>query len=599
MNGACDLHASFIPANKSGETKRNAYLCRLFYIMHMQTELSFQSLGISEPLLAGIRDMGFEHPTPVQQLAIPKLIAQPTDSIVLAQTGTGKTAAFGLPLLQHIDTSARHIQALILSPTRELALQITQDLRDMGKYLPGLHIVTVYGGSSIQQQIRQLRQGAQIVVATPGRLMDLMQRQALQLQSVQWVILDEADEMLNMGFRDDIHFILQHASQRQCCWLFSATMPAEIRQIIRQFMHEPAEIVVGTKNTVASGISHEYYVTHAQHKLETLRRLIDFYPELYGIVFTRTKAEAQEISDRLIRMGYEAEALHGDLSQAQRDKVMERFRAKAIQILLATDVAARGIDVESITHVIHFGLPDDLESYTHRSGRTARAGRTGISISIIHLHEMEKLRRLEKMLHIRFIRRSIPSGQQICEKQLYHYFEQLKQIDPSQTDIRIYLQAIKSSLDELSKEDLIERMAAFEFQHLLKHYAQAKDLNVPLPEARLANRNNSRNASFQAERPAEGNWITFRLNAGRAHGLYKASLLQWLLDYTRLPKSAIGKLIILDQYSLIELDAQADLQALHKLQGTYPQGLNESAPAEILLTKRMPRARTSAIRENR
>jgi len=565
----------------------------------MQTENSFQALGISEPLLAGVRDMGFEHPTPVQQQAIPRLIAQQSDTIVLAQTGTGKTAAFGLPLLQHIDLSQRHIQALILSPTRELALQITHDLREMGKYLNGLHIATVYGGSSIQQQIRQLRQGVQIVVATPGRLMDLMQRQVIQLQSVRWVILDEADEMLNMGFREDIHFILQHATHRQCCWLFSATMPAEIRQIIRQFMHEPAEIVVGAKNTVASGISHEYYVTHAQHKFETLRRLIDFHPELYGIVFTRTKAEAQEISDRLMKMGYEAEALHGDLSQAQRDRVMERFRAKAIRILLATDVAARGIDVENISHVIHFGLPDDLESYTHRSGRTARAGRTGTSISIIHMHEMEKLRRLEKILHIRFLRRSIPTGQQICEKQLYHYFEQLKQIDLSQIDIQIYLQTIQSSLDELSREELIERIAAYEFQHLLKHYAQARDLNVPLPEARPAYRAMNRKELSAVDHNTQGEWIRFRLNVGRNHGLYKASLLQWLLDHTRLPKSAIGKLIILDTYSLIELDAKADLQSLQRLQGTRPTGLHTDAPVDILLTRRLPRNQTRFAGQDR
>lgn len=559
---------------------------------NMQTTSSFETLGIHETLLAGIRDMGFEHPTPVQQQAIPRLIAQQADTIVLAQTGTGKTAAFGLPLLQQIDLSVRQVQALILSPTRELALQIAQDLKEMGKYLSGLHIATVYGGSAIQQQIRQLRQGVQIVVATPGRLIDLVQRQAIQLQTARWVILDEADEMLNMGFRDDIHFILQQATQRQCCWLFSATMPAEIRQIVRQFMHEPAEIVVGKQNTVASGISHEYYVAHAQHKFETLRRLIDFHPELFGIVFTRTKAEAQEIADRLMRLGYEAEALHGDLSQAQRDKVMEHFRAKTTRILLATDVAARGIDVDNISHVIHFGLPDDLESYTHRSGRTARAGRTGTSISIIHLHEMEKLRRLEKMLRIRFIRRSIPTGQQICEKQLYHYFEQLKQIDFSRADIQIYLRAIQSSLEGLSKEELIERIAAYEFQHLLKHYAQAKDLNVPLPEARPAYRNPSRQQASQVHEQSAEEWITFRVNIGRAHGLYKASLLQWLLDHTELPRSAVGKLIILDQYSLMELDARADLSSLQRLQNTRPQGLLSTAPEEIFLVKRRPKSRT-------
>ncbi|MCL6524142.1 MAG: DEAD/DEAH box helicase [Thermoflavifilum sp.] len=551
---------------------------------------SFSELGIENTLLAGIQDMGFETPTPVQQQAIPQLLAKPTDAIVLAQTGTGKTAAFGLPLLQMIDLHHAYLQALILSPTRELALQISQDLRDMGKYLKGLQVVTVYGGSAIQQQIRQLKQKPQIVVATPGRLLDLMDRKAIEINNVKWVILDEADEMLNMGFRDDIHFILNHAAQRQSCWLFSATMPTEIRQIVRRFMQQPIEIVVGNKNTVATGIVHEYYLSHAQHKFETLRRLIDFHPQLYGIVFTRTKVEAQETAERLARLGYDADALHGDLSQTQRDKVMERFRSRNLRLLLATDVAARGIDVDNITHVVHYGLPDDLESYTHRSGRTGRAGRSGISISIIHLHEMEKLRKLEQMLHIRFVRRSIPTGPQICEKQLFHYFDQLKQLDMSDIDIHIYLEAIKSSLSDISRDELIERIAAYEFQHLLKHYAQAKDLNVPAPEARSTFRENQKQSySRKSYADSSFGYITYRINIGRSHGLYKASLLQWLLDHTRLPKQAVGKIILLDQYSLIELDPQIDPRVLEALNGTRPLELNDQAPAVVSLTRRRPR----------
>ena len=380
----------------------------------------FEELGLHENLLKAIGDLGFTQPTPIQEKAIPVLLSGTKDLIGLAQTGTGKTAAFGLPILQLIEGARKKFpQALIICPTRELCLQIVNEIEQFKKHLPGVHVVAVYGGSSITMQVRDIRRGVQIVVATPGRLIDLIERKAINLEEIKYVVLDEADEMLNMGFQEDIEFILQNTPQRDSTWLFSATMPPEIRQVSKRYMKDPVEITVGKKNTANKNVDHQFYVTQAQHRYETLKRLIDFNPGIYGIVFTRTKAEAQEISEKLTREGYDIDALHGDLSQQQRNKVMDEFREKTLQLLIATDVAARGIDVQGITHVINYELPDDVEVYTHRSGRTGRAGKTGVCMSIVHVREIGKIRQIERMVQVPFHKIEIPSGKDVCRKQFF------------------------------------------------------------------------------------------------------------------------------------------------------------------------------------
>ncbi len=413
---------------------------------------TFEALGLKTELLQAVTDLGFVNPTPIQEQAIPVLLSGTTDFVGLAQTGTGKTAAFGLPLLHLINPAERFPQALIVCPTRELCLQITNDLLVYKKHLKGVNTEAVYGGASITMQIRNLRQGVQIVVATPGRLIDLIERKAIDLQKVKYVVLDEADEMLNMGFRDDIDFVLKNTVNRESIWLFSATMPPEVRAISKNFMTSPKEITVGKKNSGNVNIDHQFYITAAHHRYETLKRLIDFNPGMYGIIFTRTKADAQEISERLSKAGYDIEALHGDLTQQQRDKVMGRFRSKTLQLLIATDVAARGIDVDGITHVINYELPDDMEVYTHRSGRTARAGKSGICISIVHTRESFKIRQLEKMVNASFHKVDIPSGKEVCRRQFFHFMDKLIQTDISHGDYETYLPDLMQKFENVSKE---------------------------------------------------------------------------------------------------------------------------------------------------
>ena len=384
---------------------------------------AFEALGLNVQLVQAITDLGFDTPTPIQEQAIPILLSGTTDFVGLAQTGTGKTAAFGLPLLNLISIADRHPQALIVCPTRELCLQITNDLATFTKHTKGVFTEAVYGGASITMQIRNLKRGVHIVVATPGRLIDLIERKAIDLQKVKYVVLDEADEMLNMGFRDDIDFVLKNTVNRESIWLFSATMPPEVRAIAKNFMTNPKEITVGKKNSGNVNIDHQFLIVAAHHRYETLKRYIDFNPGMYGIIFTRTKLDAQDIAEKLVREGYEIEALHGDLTQQQRDKVMGRFRQKNLQLLIATDVAARGIDVDGITHVINYELPDDIEVYTHRSGRTARAGKTGICISICHSRESYKIKQLERMVNAQFHKLDVPSGKDVCRKQFFHFLD--------------------------------------------------------------------------------------------------------------------------------------------------------------------------------
>src|SRR6476646_6766466 len=400
---------------------------------------TFDELGLDAKLVKATDALGFTQPTPIQEQAIPVLLSGTKDLVGLAQTGTGKTAAFGLPLLQLISVEKKYPQALVVCPTRELCMQIVNEIELFKKHIRGAHVVAVYGGASIGAQIRDLKRGVQIVVATPGRLIDLIERKAINLEQIEYVVLDEADEMLNMGFQDDIEFILQNTPKRESTWLFSATMPPEIRKVSRRYMKEPVEVTVGKMNTGNVNIDHQYYVTQAQHRYETLKRLIDFNPGIYGIIFTRTKADAQEITEKLTREGYDIDALHGDLTQQQRHKGMGQFREKTLQLLIATDVAARGIDVQGITHVINYELPDDVEVYTHRSGRTGRAGNTGICMSIVHTRELYKLKMIEKMIQQPFHKLEIPSGKDVCRKQFFHFMDKMLQTDISHGDYETYL----------------------------------------------------------------------------------------------------------------------------------------------------------------
>ncbi len=494
-------------------------------------------MGLSQPVSDAIRDLGYINPTPIQQQAIPVLMKGTKDFVGLAQTGTGKTAAFGLPLLSLIDTSIKQVQGLVICPTRELCMQIAKDFEDYGKYMQGFNSVAVYGGSSIEHQIREIKRGVQIVVATPGRLIDLIDRRALKLDAVTHVVLDEADEMLNMGFREDIENILSHATARQAAWLFSATMPKEVRRIAETFMNNPAEVKVDS-NITAKNIRHVYYQCQSSHKYETLKRLIDVNPGMYGIIFTRTKLEAQDIAEKLLKEGYEIDALHGDLSQQQRDKVMGRFREKTLQLLIATDVAARGIDVDSITHVINYALPDEPEVYTHRSGRTARAGKSGVCISILHSRETGRLRDIEYLTKAKFEKLEIPTGREVCEKQFFSFIEKLKVADISHGDYENYLPYLKEQFADMSKDEVLQRVASLEFNRFLKYYEKAADLN----------------ASSGRDSRSNANYTRLFISLGEKDGFYKAAFLEFLLDTSGYAKAQLGKIELMDAYSFVEVD---------------------------------------------
>jgi len=522
----------------------------------MNTMNAFEALGLNENIVQAITDLGFTEPTPIQQQAVPVLLSGTMDFVGLAQTGTGKTAAFGLPLLQLMNSADKFPQALIVCPTRELCLQITNDLVSFSKHSRGILAEPVYGGASITMQIRNLKRGVQIVVATPGRLIDLIERKAIDLQKVKYVVLDEADEMLNMGFRDDIDFVLKNTINRESIWLFSATMPPEVRAIAKNFMENPKEITVGKKNSGNVNIDHQFFVSPAHSRYETLKRLIDFNPGMYGIIFTRTKADAQDISERLSKSGYEIEALHGDLTQQQRDRVMGRFRTKALQLLIATDVAARGIDVDGITHVINYELPDDIEVYTHRSGRTGRAGKTGICLSICHSRETFKIRTLEKMVNATFHKLDIPSGKDVCRKQFFHFMDKLISTDISHGDYETYLPDLMTKFEHVSKEEVLQRVAALEFDHFLKYYENAEDLNAR--DAGRRDRPDMKDNSSRSDRTnfnrRDNGYTRLFVNLGTKDGFYKASFLQFILDESNLKKEVLGKIDMRDMNSWIEVD---------------------------------------------
>jgi len=529
---------------------------------------AFEALGLNEQLVRAVTELGFETPTSIQEKAIPVLLSGTTDFMGLAQTGTGKTAAFGLPLLQLIDPSQRHPQALIVCPTRELCLQITNDIEAFKKHSRNIYTEAVYGGASIMMQMRNLKKGVHIVVATPGRLIDLIERKAIDLQKVKYVVLDEADEMLNMGFRDDIDFVLKNTINRESIWLFSATMPPEVRAISKNYMESPKEVTVGKRNSGNVNIDHQYFVVSAQYRYEALKRLIDFNPGMYGIIFTRTKADAQEISERLAKSGYEIEALHGDLSQQQRDKVMGRFRTKNLQLLIATDVAARGIDVDGITHVINYELPDDMEVYTHRSGRTGRAGKTGVCLSICHSREIYKIRSLEKITNAKFHKLDVPSGKEVCRKQFFHFMDKLMQADLSHGDYETYLPDLIEKFETVSKEEVLQRVAALEFNHFLKYYENAEDLNRPESRDRRSSMQETggRRDRGQFNRRDSGYTRLF-INLGTKDGFYKASFLQFILDESDLKKEVLGKIDLREMNTWVEIDKDSAGRMIKSLDG--------------------------------
>ncbi|TBR19846.1 MAG: DEAD/DEAH box helicase [Chitinophagaceae bacterium] len=546
--------------------------------------MSFQHLGLDSQLIEAITVLGFTTPTPIQEKAIPVLLSGTKDMIGLAQTGTGKTAAFGLPLLQLVNNTQKFPQALVICPTRELCIQIVKDIDLFKKFTPNTNVLAVYGGSPISSQIRELKRGVQIVVATPGRLIDLIERKAINLAQIHYVVLDEADEMLNMGFQDDIEFILKNTPNRQSTWLFSATMPAEIRKVSKKYMDQPVEITVGKMNTANKSIDHQYFVASSQHRYETLKRIIDFNPGIYGIIFTRTKADAQKIAGQLTREGYDIDALHGDLTQGQRDKVMGEFRDKTLQLLIATDVAARGIDVQGITHVINYELPDDIEVYTHRSGRTGRAGKTGICMSIIHSRESGRLKQIEKMAQISIHKMDIPAGIDVCRKQFFSFMEKLMKADISHGKYETYLPMLQEKFADVSKEEVLSRVAAMEFDRFLKYYENSEDLNLrdrgfgrdrSTARPRRAD-NNSDRKSFRdtSGRNFSGNENYSRLfvNLGTKDGFYKASFLQFVLDMSDLRKDVLGRIDMKEMNSWIEIDKNSAEQMIRSIDGKKFKG---------------------------
>ena len=527
---------------------------------------TFEELGIASELLRAIQEMGYVSPMPVQEEVIPYLLGEENDVIALAQTGTGKTAAFGLPILQKINIKLRQPQALILCPTRELCLQIAGDLNDYSKYVDGLKVLPVYGGSSIDSQIQALKKGVHVVVATPGRLLDLMERRTVNLENVDNVVLDEADEMLNMGFTDSINAILEQVPETRNMLLFSATMPKEIANITRRYMKTPKEIVIGNKNEGNKNIRHIYFMVQARDKYLALKRIVDYYPNIYGIVFCRTRRETQEIADNLIKDGYNADSLHGELSQAQRDYVMQKFRIRNLQLLVATDVAARGLDVEDLTHIINYGLPDEIESYTHRSGRTGRAGKTGIAISICHIKEKSKIREISKTLNKEFEKGSIPSGEKICEKQLFNLADKIEKVKVDEEEIKDIMPAIFRKLDWLEKEDIIKRLVSLEFNRLIDYYKGAQEIETV--DERAA-RNEERKAKSDRNGrtyEAEKGYVRFFINFGKRDGLYPNQLIE-LVNLCVPGRVGIGKIDLRDAFSFFEIEEQEAKRVMKSMNG--------------------------------
>lgn len=512
----------------------------------------FSTLGIRHDIVNAITDLGFENPTPIQEQSIPVLLSGSNDFVGLAQTGTGKTAAFGLPLLELVDFEKNYPQALILCPTRELCLQITNDIKNYSKNLSNVNVVAVYGGASITDQLRQIKRGVQIVVATPGRMLDIINRKAIDFSQVRYVVLDEADEMLNMGFQEDIDVILSTTPGDKKTWLFSATMPAEVRRIAKKYMTDPHELTMGKQNTGNVNIDHEYFIVRARDKYAAFKRIVDFNPEIFGIVFCRTKIETQEIAESLIKDGYNADSLHGDLSQQQRDKVMKRYRERSLQLLIATDVAARGIDVNDVTHVINYSLPDEIENYTHRSGRTARAGKSGVSIAIINAKEVGKIRQIERVIGKKFTKIEVPSGFDVCEKQLFALIHRVHNVEVNEAQIESYIPRIMDDFAELSKEEVIKRFASLEFNRFLDYYKNAPDLNAPLQDDRFSERSGER--SPRAGRAANSDYTRLFINLGSVDDFTRGDMLGFICNNAKISGKSIGKIDLKGVYTFFEVE---------------------------------------------
>ena len=537
---------------------------------------TFEELGVREDIRRAIEELGFEHPMPVQEEVIPYLLGNKNDVIALAQTGTGKTAAYGLPLLQKTDAGSKDTQAIILSPTRELCLQIADDLNSFAKYIQGMHIAAVYGGTDIGSQIRTLKHGVQIIVATPGRLLDLINRGVAQLSAVTNVVLDEADEMLNMGFSESINAIFEQVPEERNTLLFSATMSKEIEKIALNYLHDHKEIVVGSRNEGAEHVNHIYYMVNAKDKYLALKRVVDYYPRIFAIIFCRTKIETQEIADKLIKDGYNAEALHGDLSQQQRDLTMQKFRQHTVQFLVATDVAARGLDVEDLTHVINYGLPDDIESYTHRSGRTGRAGKKGTSISIIHSRERSKVRQIEKQIGKQFVDGTLPSAEEICKKQLYKVMDDIMKTDVDDDQIAPYMDEINRQFEYVDKEDIIKKMVTITFGKFLNYYKNAPEIQKP--ETGRGSRggdkggkSDRRQGTQRGPRKAEEGYRRLFINLGKSDGFYPGEVMQFLNRHVK-GRQEVGHIDLLSKFAYIEVPQDDAERVMRALNGTVYKG---------------------------
>jgi ATP-dependent RNA helicase DeaD len=570
---------------------------------------TFEELGVSEPIRRAIEELGFEQPMPVQEEVIPYLLGEHNDVIALAQTGTGKTAAYGIPVLQRTDATTKDTQALILSPTRELCLQIADDLSSFAKYIPHMHIIPVYGGASIGTQINELRHGAQIIVATPGRLIDLMERGKVKLDNIRNVVLDEADEMLNMGFSDSINAIFEQVPENRNTLLFSATMSKEIEKIATNYLHDYKEIVVGSRNEGAENVNHIYYLVNAKDKYLALKRIVDYYPRIYAIIFCRTKLETQEVADKLIKDGYNAESLHGDLSQQQRDLTMQKFRQHLVQLLVATDVAARGLDVDDLTHVINYGLPDDVENYTHRSGRTGRAGKKGTSISIIHIREKFKVRAIEKVIGKEFVEGTLPTPEEICKKQLYKSMDDIMKTDVDEDLIAPYMADINRQFEYIDKEDIIKKMVSNTFGKFLDYYKNAPEIVAPKSaslknkEERRKNTEGGRNGGRRSHGPrkAEAGYRRLFINLGKTDGFYPGEVMQFINHHVHGPKQEIGHIDLLSKFSYIEVPEKDADKVMRALNGVRYKGREvrcNDADAGVPTKSKDERTKRTGIRKS-
>ena len=525
--------------------------------------MTFKDLNLNASILQATDELGFVNPTPVQEKVIPILLEKKCDLVALAQTGTGKTAAYGLPIIQNINVESKHVEALILSPTRELCVQIAKDCTNYAKFSPKMNVVSIYGGASIDRQRQELQKGAKIICATPGRMLDMIKRKYIDISNVRYVVLDEADEMLNMGFQEDLDSILQHTPIDKNTLLFSATMPKDVENIAASYMNDPERVTVGERNSASENVKHYYYTVHAKDRYSALKRIADFYPSIYAIVFCRTRIETQDVADNLIRDGYNADSLHGDLSQAQRDHVMNRFRSKNLQILVATDVAARGLDVNNLTHVINYNLPDDFEIYTHRSGRTGRADKTGISIAIVNLKEKSKLKYIEKSMGKQFTQVPVPTGDMVCRKQLFHFMDHLESTVVNLDEIDDYVQLINKKFAYIEKEDLIARLVSLELSRLLQYYKNVPDLNIP-EESEKGGKGRK-----ESGRRDEGDsrYMTLQINIGKRDKVGVDKLLRIINEKTNNRDIKIGKIDIFESCSKFDVEPKFAEEVMNKFRG--------------------------------